>query len=55
MSRDPEIFEQDDPLPLEQETPEPVSGEKLRENLLLLSGLGLLLLATGMVLSNLLS
>lgn len=55
MSRDPDTFEQDDPLPLEQEVPEPVSGEKFRDNLLLLSGLGLLLLATGMVLSNLFS
>ncbi|POF32134.1 hypothetical protein CLV41_10353 [Roseibium marinum] len=55
MSRDPESFEQDDSLSRERKPSEPVSGEKIRDNLLLLSGIGLLLLASGMVLSNLFS
>ncbi len=55
MSRDPETSEQDEPLSRQRKQSEPVSGEKIRENLLLLSGIGLLLLASGMVLSNILS
>ncbi|WP_157739120.1 hypothetical protein [Labrenzia sp. VG12] len=55
MSRDPDPFGEDKPLPHEPQTSEPETSGGLRDNLLLLAGVGLVLLATGMALSNVLS
>lgn len=55
MSRDSDPFGEDDPLPMENEQSDLTSHAKLRDNLLLLAGIGLVLLATGMALSNVLS
>ncbi|WP_460082999.1 hypothetical protein [Roseibium sp. LAB1] len=55
MSRDPETFGEDDPLPMEHEQSDLGTHARLRDNLLLLAGIGLVLLATGMALSNVLS
>ncbi|UES36900.1 hypothetical protein [Roseibium aggregatum] len=55
MSRDPEAFGEDDPLPMEHEPSDLGTNARLRDNLLLLAGIGLVLLATGMALSNVLS
>lgn len=55
MSREPDPFGEDDPLPHEPHTSDPGAGGGLRDNLLLLAGVGLVLLATGMALSNILS
>ena len=55
MSRDPETFGEDDPLPMEHEPSDLATNARLRDNLLLLAGIGLVLLATGMALSNVLS
>ncbi|MDN3718540.1 hypothetical protein ACFFVJ_03950 [Roseibium salinum] len=55
MSRDPDPFEQDDQLKFEHDASEPVPGGRLGENLLLFAGIGLVLLATGMALTNFLS
>ncbi|EAV44728.1 hypothetical protein ACSSV1_003115 [Labrenzia sp. MBR-25] len=55
MSRDSDPFGEDDPLPMENEQSDLASHAKLRDNLLLLAGIGLVLLATGMALSNVLS
>ena len=55
MSREPDPFGEDKPLPYEPETPEPDPSGRVRDNLLLLAGVGLVLLATGMALSNILS
>lgn len=55
MSRDPDPFGEDNTLPHEPQTSEPDANGRLRDNLLLLAGVGLVLLATGMALSNVLS
>jgi len=55
MSREPDPFGEDKPLPLEPQPLEPSANGRLRDNLLLLAGVGLVLLATGMALSNILS
>lgn len=54
MSQDPDTFAQDEPLSIEREPSVPGRGGRLQDNLLLLSGLGLVLVATGMVLGNVL-
>lgn len=55
MSREPDPFGEDNSHPHVAETPEPGTHGRLRDNLLLLAGVGLVLLATGMALSNVLS
>ncbi|WP_156510362.1 hypothetical protein [Labrenzia sp. OB1] len=55
MCQDLETSNQEETLSCQRKLTEPVSGKKIRENLLLLSGIGLLLLASGMVLSNIFS
>jgi len=55
MSRDTDPFGEDKPLPYEPQASDPGANGRLRDNLLLLAGVGLVLLATGMALSNILS
>lgn len=55
MSREPDPFGEEKPLPYEPHPAETGAGGRLRDNLLLLAGVGLVLLATGMALSNILS
>ncbi|WP_343894656.1 hypothetical protein [Roseibium denhamense] len=55
MPTDQEPDGHDEPLSFEHRPSAPGAGGKLRENLLLFSGLGLVLLAAGMVLSNILA
>jgi hypothetical protein len=54
MSRDQDPFGEDDALSYEHQPSGPGSNGTLRDNLLLLAGIGLVLLATGMALSNVL-
>ncbi len=55
FSRDADSLSNEDTLDVEQDLIVPDTFVKIRENLLLVSGLGLVLLATGMALTNLLS
>jgi len=55
MSREPEPFGEDEQLADDSRRSVAGSSGGLRDNLLLLAGISLVLLATGMVLSNLLS
>jgi hypothetical protein len=55
MSREPDPFGEDEQLADENPRRGGGSNGSLRENLLLLAGIGLVLLATGMALSNTLS
>jgi len=55
MSRDSDPYGEDQPLPYEPHSSGPDEGARVRDNLLLLAGVGLVLLATGMALSNILS
>ena len=52
MPEDRDSFRQDEPLGLEAEPSLPGAGNKRQDNLLLLSGIGLVLLAACMALSS---
>lgn len=52
MTEDPDIHGQEDPLFSEHGSDMSGNGSKLRDNLLLLYGVGLVLVATGMALSS---
>lgn len=55
MTEDRDTHGQDDPLSSEHPSTLPGNGSKLQDNLLLLYGVGLVLLATGMALSSFLT
>jgi len=55
MALDPDPIGEDNPLPPEPRTSDLGANGRLRDNILLLAGVALVLLATGMALSNILS
>ncbi|MEM5584506.1 hypothetical protein WNZ15_18725 [Roseibium sp. AS2] len=55
MSREPESFSEEEQISCKSRKSASGPNGGLKDNLLLLAGIGLVLLATGMVLSNVLS